>query len=52
MEGRAPNPQAVRFGVFTVDLKAGELSRNGFKVKLQEQPFQILGTYHEPKCSL
>lgn len=31
-----------RFGVFEVDLHAAELRRNGLKVKLQEQPFQIL----------
>jgi DNA-binding winged helix-turn-helix (wHTH) protein len=32
----------VQFGVFEVDQKAGELRRNGARVKLQEQPFQIL----------
>ncbi len=32
----------IHFGVFEVDLRAGELRRNGRKVKLQEQPFQIL----------
>jgi Tol biopolymer transport system component/DNA-binding winged helix-turn-helix (wHTH) protein len=32
----------IRFGVFEVDQRAGELRRNGFRVKLQEQPFQIL----------
>ncbi|HTT24091.1 MAG TPA: winged helix-turn-helix domain-containing protein [Candidatus Sulfotelmatobacter sp.] len=31
-----------RFGVFELDLRAGELRRNGTKVKLQEQPFQVL----------
>src|SRR5450755_3163967 len=34
--------RAVRFSVFEVDLRAGELRRNGIKVKLQNQPFQIL----------
>lgn len=34
--------KAVRFGVFEVDLEAGELHKNGLKVKLQEQPFQVL----------
>ncbi len=34
--------QVVRFGVFEVDLQAAELRKNGVKVKLQEQPFQIL----------
>ena len=32
----------VRFGVFEVDLEAGELRRNGTQVRLQEQPFQLL----------
>src|SRR5579864_661549 len=31
-----------RFGVFELDLRAGELRRNGIKVKLQDQPFQVL----------
>jgi len=34
----------IRFGVFEVDSKSGELRRNGSRVKLQEQPFQILLT--------
>ncbi len=32
----------VRFDVFEVDLQAGELRKQGAKIKLQEQPFQIL----------
>jgi Tol biopolymer transport system component/DNA-binding winged helix-turn-helix (wHTH) protein len=32
----------VQFGVFEVDLRAGELRRNGSKVRFQEQPFQVL----------
>ena len=32
----------VQFGVFEVDQRAGERRRNGARVKLQEQPFQIL----------
>lgn len=31
-----------RFGVFEVDLRAGELRRSGLKVRLQEQPMQVL----------
>ena len=31
-----------RFGVYELDLRAGELRRQGMKVKLQEQPFQVL----------
>ena len=38
-----PQPaQTVRFGPFQLDLRAAELSRNGTRVKLPEQPFQIL----------
>ena len=32
----------VRFGVFEVDLKACELRKHGFRIKLAEQPFQVL----------
>jgi TolB-like protein/DNA-binding winged helix-turn-helix (wHTH) protein len=32
----------VKFGVFEVDLRAGELTRLGKRVRLQEQPFQLL----------
>ncbi len=35
-------PRMVRFGVFELDLMVGELRRNGRKIKLQEQPFEIL----------
>ncbi len=36
-------PQLVRFGVFELDLNTGELCKNGRKLKLQEQPFRLLG---------
>ena len=32
----------LRFDVFTLDLRAGELYKSGHKIKLQEQPFRIL----------
>ena len=32
----------LRFGVFEVDLRAGELRKHGLRVRLQEQPFQVL----------
>jgi serine/threonine protein kinase/Tol biopolymer transport system component len=35
-------PPLVRFGAFEVDLRTGELRKSGFKVRLQEQPFQVL----------
>ena len=31
----------VRFGVFEADLQTGELRKNGVKVPLQDQPFQV-----------
>jgi DNA-binding winged helix-turn-helix (wHTH) protein/Tol biopolymer transport system component len=34
--------RSLQFGIFEVDLHAEELRRNGSKVKLQGQPFQIL----------
>ena len=39
--------QVVRFGVFEVDLRSGELRKQGLKIKLQEQPFQVLATLLE-----
>src|SRR5205085_10188993 len=38
----SPGSPPLRFGIFEVDLQAGELRRQGIKVKLQEQPFQVL----------
>lgn len=38
----AEEPRTLRFGAFELDLRAGELRRGGMKVKLQEQPFQVL----------
>ena len=37
-----PSPTRKCFGTFDVDLEAGELRRNGLKLKLQEKPFQML----------
>ncbi len=38
----APVREALRFATYEVDLRAGELRKNGRRHKLQEQPFQIL----------
>jgi len=35
-------PRLVRFGIFEADLSAGELRKGGSKIRLQEQPLQIL----------
>jgi cholera toxin transcriptional activator len=34
--------KSVRFGVFEVDFAASELRKSGVRIRLQEQPFQIL----------
>jgi DNA-binding winged helix-turn-helix (wHTH) protein len=31
-----------RFGVFELDLRAAELRKSGVKVRLQDQPYQVL----------
>src|SRR5882762_3994295 len=34
--------EIVRFGTFEVDVRSGELRKQGVRVKLQEQPFHVL----------
>jgi TolB-like protein/DNA-binding winged helix-turn-helix (wHTH) protein/Tfp pilus assembly protein PilF len=46
MEER-PAPQIACFGIFEVDLRVRELHKRGLKVKLQEQPFQVLAALLE-----
>jgi Tol biopolymer transport system component/DNA-binding winged helix-turn-helix (wHTH) protein len=35
-------PRVLRFGTFEVDIPARELRKNGIKLRLQEQPLQVL----------
>jgi len=42
MSEPSPPPRVVSFGVYQVDLCAGELHKNGVKVKLSDQPFRLL----------
>jgi Tol biopolymer transport system component/DNA-binding winged helix-turn-helix (wHTH) protein len=37
----------VRFGVFEADLRSGELRKNGIKIRLPGQPFEVLGVMLE-----
>jgi DNA-binding response OmpR family regulator len=37
-----PLPGAIRLGVFELDLEAGELRKSDVRIKLQEQPLQVL----------
>jgi TolB-like protein/DNA-binding winged helix-turn-helix (wHTH) protein/tetratricopeptide (TPR) repeat protein len=39
--------ERLRFGVFELDLRAGELRKHGLRVRLQEQPFQVLAALLE-----
>ena len=39
--------RVIRFGVFELDVRAGELRKNGTRVRLQEQPLQLLVTLLE-----
>jgi Tol biopolymer transport system component/DNA-binding winged helix-turn-helix (wHTH) protein len=41
MHGSERSAQIVRFGIFEADLETGELRKNGVKVPLQGQPFQV-----------
>ena len=42
----APNAssarKSTRFGIFEADFVSGELRKNGIRIRLQEQPFQVL----------
>jgi TolB-like protein/DNA-binding winged helix-turn-helix (wHTH) protein/Flp pilus assembly protein TadD len=43
----APAAPRLRFGLFEADLGSGELTKNGRRVRLQEQPFQLLAVLLE-----
>ena len=36
------HPPRLRFGVFEIDVKAGELWKHGRRIRLQEQPYRVL----------
>src|SRR5689334_6451043 len=42
MEESSRLSSAVRFGLFEAEVQTGELRKRGLKVRLQEQPFQVL----------
>lgn len=37
-----PTPRLIRFGVFELDLRSGELQKQGRKIRLEGQPVQVL----------
>ena len=40
-------PDLIRFGIFEVDFRAGELRKQGRKIRLQDLPFQFLAVLLE-----
>ncbi|MBI3934701.1 MAG: winged helix-turn-helix domain-containing protein [Acidobacteria bacterium] len=42
MKSSSHDTTGYRFGPYESDLRAGELRKHGVKIKLQEQPFQVL----------
>jgi Tol biopolymer transport system component/DNA-binding winged helix-turn-helix (wHTH) protein len=42
IDGTKANGHLLSFSSFELDLRAGELRKHGYRIKLQEQPFQIL----------
>src|SRR5262244_1006966 len=42
MKSAAGDSRIIRFGAFELDRHAGELRKQGLKIRLQEQPLRIL----------
>src|SRR5438552_19068618 len=42
MQNESASSTIIRFGTFELDVGAGELRKQGVKIKLQEQPVRIL----------
>ncbi len=47
MSAPTANSGTVRFGIFEADLRSGELRKDGAKLKLEGQPFQVLAALLE-----
>jgi DNA-binding response OmpR family regulator len=43
----APEKKIFRFGAFEADVDTGELRKAGMRLRLQEQPFQVLALFLE-----
>jgi TolB-like protein/Flp pilus assembly protein TadD len=41
-EKASPARGTIRFGVFELDLRVGELRKQGLRIRLQKQPFEVL----------
>ncbi len=47
VESKTQSSKKVRFGAFSADLTAGQLYKQGRRIKLQQQPFQLLAMFLE-----
>jgi TolB-like protein/DNA-binding winged helix-turn-helix (wHTH) protein len=47
MANASNSVKVIRFGAFELDLQAGELRKSGLRIKLQQQPFQVLAALLE-----
>jgi hypothetical protein len=45
----SPGPEVVCFDVYEADLRSGEVRKQGRRVRLPEQPFQVLAILLEPR---
>jgi TolB-like protein/DNA-binding winged helix-turn-helix (wHTH) protein len=48
----ATSPPTLRFGPFAVNIRTGELRKNGFRIRLQEQPLRVLAFLMERQGQL
>jgi len=48
----SPAQDVIHFGRFELDLKAGQLTRNGSNLRLPQQPLQNYGNAFGPPMSL
>ena len=49
MPAPQPNSRIARFGVFEADLRTGQLTSRGARIRLQDQPFQVLAALLEKR---
>jgi len=42
MPAQSRLPRGLRFGIYEIDIPAGELRKSGVRLKLQDQPFHVL----------
>src|SRR5271163_2602683 len=49
---QAPSSPMLKFGPYIVDLTAGEIRKNGSRIRLQEKPLRVLGLLAERQGQL